>query len=75
MPDEFDKDIMQAVNMKKIYSIQYKISRIEATRKHYMNWMECSKTNPNLQFLEYLNQLKASYNEELSYYKKKNSEV
>ena len=75
MPDEFDKDLVAAANMRKIYSLQNKISRIEGTRKHYLSWKKCLDENPDLAFLDYLDSLKASYNEEIAYYRKKNAEL
>lgn len=75
MPDSSDKNIVASYYQKKIYSTNYKIGQIVKTRKHYDAWMECSNTDPNVTFIEYLDNLKASYQEELAYWKKKMSEV
>ena len=66
MRDELEKKIDELQDSRKqIYIINNKIARINFTRKHYLTWMECSKTEPSLTFLEYLDGLKASYQEEI----------
>ena len=54
----------------KIWGIRNKISKINATKTHYLNWMECSGTEPAKTFLEYLEDIKASYMEEIEALKK-----
>lgn len=51
--------------VRQIYIIHNRISKINATKKHYLEWMECSNTNPSLTFVEYLDQMKAAYQDEI----------
>ena len=75
MPDSTDKNIVAGYYQKKIYSTNYRIGQIVKTKKHYLQWMECSDTDKNETFIDYLDNLKATYQEELAYWKKKMSEV
>ena len=52
---------------KEIFTINNKIARVNCTKRHYLAWMECSKTEKSKTFLEYLDDLKASYQEEIKY--------
>ena len=52
---------------KEIFTINNKIARVNCTKRHYLSWMECSKTEKSKTFLEYLDDLKASYQEEIKY--------
>lgn len=51
--------------VRQIYIIHNRIAKINATKKHYLEWMECSNTNPSLTFVEYLDQMKAAYQDEI----------
>ena len=75
MPESTDKNIVAGYYQKKIYSANYKIGQIVKTKKHYLQWMDCSSTDTNETFVDYLDKLKATYEEERDYWKKKLSEV
>lgn len=60
---------------RKIYAINNKIARINYTRKHYLSYKECLSDEPDKTFLEYMDELKSTYKEEIEYYRKKLSEV
>ena len=51
---------------RQIYIINNRIAKINATKKHYLDWMECSSTNPSISFIEYLDQMKAAYQDEIN---------
>lgn len=50
---------------REVFRINNKIARINFTKKHYLNWMECSDTEPSQTFIQYLDELKSSYVEEI----------
>lgn len=75
MPESYDKEVVAAYYQRKIYSVQNKIANVVKTKKHYEAWMECSKTEQRQSFIEYLDTLKADYQEQLEYWRKKRAEV
>lgn len=76
MPDEeTSKMIVTSKYQKEIYRINNKIARVNATKKHYLAWKQCAGDTVNMTFIQYLDNLKESYQEEVDYYRKKLSEV
>lgn len=75
MPDTTDKMMVAQYYQRKIYIVNNKISQLVKTRKHYESWMECSNSDPNNDFVQYLEDQKRELRAELDYWKKKLSEV
>ena len=75
MPDTTDKMMVAQYYQRKIYIVNNKISQLVKTRKHYESWMECAGSDPNKDFVEYLEDQKRELKSQLEYWKKKLSEV
>ena len=46
---------------REVFKLNNTIAKINFTKKHYLSWMECSGTEPSQTFIEYLDELKSCY--------------
>ena len=60
---------------REVFKLNNTIAKINFTKKHYLNWMECSDTEPSQTFIQYLDELKSSYVDQINSLRKEAEDV
>ena len=60
---------------REVFKLNNTIAKINFTKKHYISWMECSDTEPSQTFIQYLDELKSSYVDQINSLRKEAEDV